>query len=220
MWVGFGDDDDFDVAKWGPREIGQLRKFDGKRFELFPRGFSPFQDGWEAVLVDDGEQETLVWRQWRGDVGETHELSLPQGEFTSVITLATDRFRVIRRSRVGTEEETATRTPSEIARFPLPSDNSRQVAKETAKWPRPVAGLSKPQERPQALADFGYHDGGSLGLKCRLASLPVQVLDVIGEHNASDTLACWDRHLERITLLLTGYGTGQRKPRLGVVFAG
>jgi hypothetical protein len=48
---------------------------------------------------------------------------------------------------------------------------------------------------------------------------PVEVLDMVGEHNTSDTLACRERHLERITLPLAGYGAGQRKPRFGVVLA-
>lgn len=104
-WVDFGDDGDFDSARWGTRSIEELRQFDAKRFALFPISFSPFQDGWQAVLLDDGEQETLVWRKWRGVVDETHELSLPQAEFTSVIRRAADWFRNIRRTRVGTGKD-------------------------------------------------------------------------------------------------------------------
>ncbi|MBY0503094.1 MAG: hypothetical protein K2X03_04245 [Bryobacteraceae bacterium] len=36
------------------------------------------------------------------------------------------------------------------------------------------------------------------------ASLPVEVLDLIGEHNASDVLACGERHPERINFILLG----------------
>lgn len=116
IWVGFGDDEDFDIAKWGLQKIGHARKFDVQCFELFPRGYSPFQDGWEAVLLDDGQRETLVWRQWREDVGETHELSLPQGEFTSVIALATDWFSALHRSRLATVERTPDEKPGLVHR--------------------------------------------------------------------------------------------------------
>jgi hypothetical protein len=117
IWVRFGDDSDFDSAKWGTREIGQLRRFEVSRFEVLPRGHSPFHDGWEAVLLDDAEQETLVWRRWRGDATETHELSLPHREFTSVITLASDWFRDSRRGRIGAEEDRSGEKPRLVKRI-------------------------------------------------------------------------------------------------------
>ena len=103
IWLRFGEDQDFDAGRWGNRDIAELRQLDLTRFEVIPRGASPFQDGWEAVLLEDGEQETFIWRQWSGGVGHTHELSLPLGEFSPVLASAGDWFRSFQRTRVFSE---------------------------------------------------------------------------------------------------------------------
>jgi hypothetical protein len=116
IWLRFGEDADFDVGRWGNQDIDQLRQLDLTRFEIIPRGSSPFQDGWEAVLLEDGEQETFIWRQWSGDVGHTHELSLPVGDFSRVLGPASDWFRDFRRSRGGNEERAGNDKPRYVER--------------------------------------------------------------------------------------------------------
>ncbi len=101
-WVRFGEDDDFDRERWGAGEtIEQLRHFEVAPFEIFPRGFSPFHDGWEAMLFEDADGETIVWRNWRGSEANTHELSLPVREVTRVIALAADWYTHFRQMRLG-----------------------------------------------------------------------------------------------------------------------
>ena len=116
IWLRFGDDAEFDVERWGNRDVSQLRQLDLTRFEVIPRGNSPFQDGWEAVLLEDAEQETFIWRQWSGDIGQTYELSLPLGEFAKVAALADEWFRSFRRSRVGSETRVGNEKPQYVGR--------------------------------------------------------------------------------------------------------
>jgi len=116
IWARFGDDAEFDVVRWGDRDVSQLRELDLTRFEAIPRSYSPFQDEWEAVLLEGDEQETFIWRQWCGDVGQTHELALPLGEFAKVAALADDWFRDFRRSRGGSETSVGNDKPRYVER--------------------------------------------------------------------------------------------------------
>jgi hypothetical protein len=55
------------------------------------------------MLFEDGDCETIVWRHWCGSEANTHELSLPVGEVTRVIALATDWFTHLQQMRLGSE---------------------------------------------------------------------------------------------------------------------
>jgi hypothetical protein len=116
IWVRFGEDAEFDAGRWGNREIAELRGLDLTRFEIIPRGESPFHDGWEAVLLEDGERETFVWREWRGELGHSHELSLPLGEFSRVLTLAGDWFRRLPSNTAGRAGGTSNNKPRFVHR--------------------------------------------------------------------------------------------------------
>ena len=98
-WVRFGEDEEFATETWGAGEIEQLRGFAVAPFVIFPGGFSPFQDGWDAVLLEDEQCETLVWRCWCGETAETHEVSFPLGELTRVTALALEWFLPFQPSR-------------------------------------------------------------------------------------------------------------------------
>jgi hypothetical protein len=102
-WVRFGEDEDFNSERWGPGDIEQLRRFQVEPFKVWPRGYSPFHDGWEAVLLEHEEHETVVWRHWCGEAAKTHEVSFPRGEVTRVIGLANEWFCPLQRNRTGTE---------------------------------------------------------------------------------------------------------------------
>ena len=101
IWSRFGEDEDYDAERWGNGDIEALRRLDLSRFEVMPRGYSPFHDGWEGVLVESGETETFTWREWKRGVGGSHELSLPLGTFARVADAARKWFVPFRVSRAG-----------------------------------------------------------------------------------------------------------------------
>jgi len=115
-WLRFGEDADFDPGRWGGRDILQLRQLDLTRFEVMPRAYSPFHDGWEAVVLEDREHEVFIWRRWSGDVDETYDLSLPLGDFSRVVAQAVDWFRSFRRSRIGSEDTVSSDRPAYVER--------------------------------------------------------------------------------------------------------
>jgi hypothetical protein len=103
IWLRFGRDEDFDSERWGNKSVDQLRQLDLKHVELIPRGYSPFHDGWEAVLVEDGERELLVWRQRNGEGSNSGEIYLPLGEVSRTVVAAYNWFAPLQ----GTPENTS-----------------------------------------------------------------------------------------------------------------
>jgi hypothetical protein len=101
IWVTFGEDEEYDAQRWGNANIEELRRLDLSRFEAIPRGGSPFHSGWEGILIENGETETFIWREWRHGIGGVHELSLPLGTFAGVADAARKWFVPFRNSRVG-----------------------------------------------------------------------------------------------------------------------
>jgi hypothetical protein len=102
-WIRFGEDKEFDGARWGAPDRDELRREDLTRYEVVPRGYSPYSDGWEAILVEQDEMETFIWRR-QGDVAEVHEFALPRGLFTQVATRAVKWFERTRLKRLGSDK--------------------------------------------------------------------------------------------------------------------
>jgi hypothetical protein len=103
IWATFGEDEEFDEDHWGsnPEEIRQegLRKY-----ELVWRGYSPFSDGWEAILTEQDATETIVWRSWNNSaVMEVREASVRRGICRETGELALGWFDRYRRDRMGAE---------------------------------------------------------------------------------------------------------------------
>ncbi len=60
-----------------------------RRFEVMPRG-CPFFDDWKAILIEEGESETLIWRARR--LGAVESATWPLGTFRDVVLSAIDFF--------------------------------------------------------------------------------------------------------------------------------
>jgi hypothetical protein len=98
-WLNFGEDEEFDSIRWGSQDISQLRQWDVTRFQIMPGSYSPFHDGWEAVLFENFDQETLLWLRSEQTLNRTYTLILPRAEFARVLTSASDWFNELRRAR-------------------------------------------------------------------------------------------------------------------------
>ena len=77
----------------------------------------------------------------------------------------------------------------------------------------------QPEQDAESLAYVGEGFGGRLRFKNDSASLPVEVLDVIGKDNAGDLVARRQRNLEWIPFHVTPDGAGNCQPRLRVIDA-
>lgn len=49
IWIRFGEDHDFDEERWGAHDRETLRREHLRHYEVIPRGYSPYCDGWEAI---------------------------------------------------------------------------------------------------------------------------------------------------------------------------
>ncbi len=103
IWAQFGEDEDFDAEHWGPQNREQIRQEDLTKYEVVWRGYSPYTDDWEAILVEQDTTETFIWRRWQGQTAEVQEVSLPRGLCGEVATLACRWFEPFRAERVGPE---------------------------------------------------------------------------------------------------------------------
>ncbi len=96
----------------------------GRRFEVMPRG-CPFFDDWKAILIEEGESETLIWRARR--LGAVESATWPLGTFRDVVLSAIDFFardggarsavERIGHDPVGDRAYSPDRTPPERVRF-------------------------------------------------------------------------------------------------------
>ena len=83
MWARYGDED---RAPGG--FIGDSSDF--ARYEVLPRLTGPFFDGWQAVLLEAGQEERFIFRQ---EGAEAREILWPAGTFGSVVQQAIDEFK-------------------------------------------------------------------------------------------------------------------------------
>jgi hypothetical protein len=60
--------------------------------------------------------------------------------------------------------------------------------------------VSQPEDDPETFAYIGEDVRGSRRGELHMSSVPVEILDVVGEHNARDPAIVRQRHLERIAL--------------------
>jgi len=65
--------------------------------EVLPRTTGPFFDGWEAVLLDEGEEERFIYREGEGQV---YESKWPSGTFKGVIGVAKGEFERLARAKL------------------------------------------------------------------------------------------------------------------------
>ena len=103
IWIRFGEDHDFDEERWGAHDRETLRREHLRHYEVIPRGYSPYCDGWEAILVEQDATETFIWRRSQGDASEVQECVLPRGLFADVATRALRWFDPLRRERLGAD---------------------------------------------------------------------------------------------------------------------
>ena len=103
IWARFGEDEEFDAEHWGTEDRERVRQEDLMKYEVVWRGYSPYTDGWEAILVEQDTTETLIWRRWQGKDAEVQEVSLPKGICGMVATLACQWFDPFRTQRMGSE---------------------------------------------------------------------------------------------------------------------
>ncbi len=68
VWARFGEDDAYDAERWGAHDVKALRGRQLGCYEVVPCD-SPWCDGWEAILVEQGDTETLIWRRRHGSCG-------------------------------------------------------------------------------------------------------------------------------------------------------
>lgn len=76
-WTRFGEDDTPEAAQWAPYGRQGFMPY-----RLIPKDGGPWFDGWEGILTEGEESESIVWR--RTPVGEVHEHCLPKGTVTAV----------------------------------------------------------------------------------------------------------------------------------------
>jgi hypothetical protein len=107
IWARFGEDDEFDTKRCASEDRDRLRREDLRRYEVIPRGDSPWCDDWEGILVEQEDTETFIWRRWIGDVADVHDASLPRGTFAGIATKSCNWFDLIRNERVGSRREQA-----------------------------------------------------------------------------------------------------------------
>jgi hypothetical protein len=117
VWVRFGEDDVYDAQRWGAQDLEALRGRQLGRYEVVPIGLSPWCDGWEAILVEEEDTETLIWRTWHGAVAEVQEAVLPRGLFGKVALAASGWFVPFRRELVGPEKPDTGEKPRLLKRL-------------------------------------------------------------------------------------------------------
>ena len=83
MWARYGNDDRAPGGFAGdPSDLA--------RHEVLPRLTGPFFDGWEAVLVEAGQEERFIFRQ---EGAEAREVLWPAVTFRSAVQQAIDEFK-------------------------------------------------------------------------------------------------------------------------------
>ena len=83
MWASHGDDDRAPGGFVGdPSDLA--------RCEVLPRLTGPFFDGWEAVLIEAGQEERFIFRQEGAEAGE---VLWPAGTFRCVVQQAINEFK-------------------------------------------------------------------------------------------------------------------------------
>ena len=83
MWATYGDDDG---APGG--FVGDPSDLAG--YEVLPRLTGPFFDGWEAVLIEAGQDERFIFRQ---EGAEAREVLWGAGTFRRTVQQAIDEFK-------------------------------------------------------------------------------------------------------------------------------
>jgi hypothetical protein len=116
VWARFGEDDAYDAERWGAHDVKALRGRQLGCYEVVPCD-SPWCDGWEAILVEQGDTETLIWRRRHGAVAEAQEASLPLGLFGKVALAASGWFVPFRRELVGREKPDTGEKPRLLKRL-------------------------------------------------------------------------------------------------------
>lgn len=121
IWPRFGEYEDFDAEHWGTQDREQIRQEDLTKYEVVWRGYSPYTDGWEAILVEQDTTETFIWRRWQGKTAEVQEVSLPRGVCREIATSACQWFESFRAERLGPEQQ----DPEQGVRLASRSDDSQ-----------------------------------------------------------------------------------------------
>ena len=91
-----------DIARWSVygNDDENMRKIVGDRnleeFEILPRG-KAFFDGWEAILLENGNEEHFIYRR-RGE--EVVDVAWPIGTFRDVVNRAKDEFENMAKSHL------------------------------------------------------------------------------------------------------------------------
>lgn len=82
MWARYGDDDPKLESLVGSRE-------NLEQFEILPRRTGPFFDGWQAILIEEGNAERFVFRR---SGQELFEITWANGLFRSTVHDACEAF--------------------------------------------------------------------------------------------------------------------------------